>query len=104
MAETSANKHKWIVDKKPSVLEVIKKFPTLKTFDMVCTLLVSYIQLCIAAFGGFCIHYRYGGPYEEFYGQLEDLDSQNLPKSQIGGWIAQENVFVFSPFNITIRR
>ena len=76
MAETSANRHKWIVEEKPSVLEVTRKFPMLKTFDMVCILLVLCIIIILfTAFGRFCFHYTYGRSYEEFFGQLEDLDS-----------------------------
>ena len=35
MAETSANRRKWILDDRPSIAEVTEKFPPLRDFDMV---------------------------------------------------------------------
>ena len=35
MAETAANRRKWILEERPSVREVTDKFPSLKDFDMV---------------------------------------------------------------------
>ena len=36
MAETAANRRKWIIEERPTVSDVLNKFPTLQEFDMVC--------------------------------------------------------------------
>ena len=36
MYETLPNRRKWILESRPSVSEILKKFPTLTDFDLVC--------------------------------------------------------------------
>ena len=36
MAETSANRRKWILDDRPLIAEITEKFPALKDFNIVC--------------------------------------------------------------------
>lgn len=36
MAETAANRRKWIIEEKPTISDVLSKFPILQEFDVVC--------------------------------------------------------------------
>ena len=84
MCETLPNRRKWILESRPSVSEVVKKFPTLTDFDMVCVcsyvihlispiiitfnIFTSWMHFTFIACGGFCFHYQNGGPCAGFRG------------------------------------
>ena len=47
MQLTSANRHAWILDDKPSIKEILSKFPPLKEFEIVVCMSCSYYSYSI---------------------------------------------------------
>lgn len=41
MRETAANRRQWIQEEKPSLQTILKEFPCLKTYSLVCTYIIA---------------------------------------------------------------